>query len=212
MKKILGLVLIVCGLGIGFFGIPSVIGNNAMNDVISKVKNGDENAVTEKLSYIAELSVLDFKYSNATSITDSIEVDRFKENFDIPFTKKQIVMVYDGDIKLGVDADKITVDISKGAGGTIEEVTVGLPPIKITSNDIDRDSIDYPLEKNNILNKIKSEDYAKMEEDGKAVMAEAVSKNGAMGRAKEELKTTITGYLTAMYGEETKVTFKDIEE
>lgn len=212
MKKILGLVLIVCGLGIGFFGIPSVIGSNAMNDVISKVKNGDENAVTEKLSYIAELSVLDFKYSNATSITDSIEVDRFKENFDIPFTKKQIVMVYDGDIKLGVDADKITVDISKGAGGTIEEVTVGLPPIKITSNDIDRDSIDYPLEKNNILNKIKSEDYAKMEEDGKAVMAEAVSKNGAMGRAKEELKTTITGYLTAMYGEETKVTFKDIEE
>ena len=211
MKKLLGLVLIICGLGIGFFGIPSVLGDSAWNDVISKVKNGDEGAVTEKLSEIAELSVLDFKYSNATSITDSVEVDNFKKKLNIPFTKKQIVMLYDGDIKLGVDADKITVNINKGTDGSVEEVAVGLPPIKITSNDIDRDSIDYPLEKNNILNGIKSEDLAKMEEDGKAKMAEAVTNNGAMDRAKEELKTTITGYLTAMYGEDVKISFTDIK-
>ena len=211
MKKLLGLVLIICGLGIGFFGIPSVIGNNAWNDVISNVKSGDEGAVTEKLSDIAELSVLDFKYSNATSITDSREIDNFKKKVNIPFTKKQIVMTYDGDIKLGVDADKITVDISKNSAGAVEEITVGLPPIKITSNDIDRDSIKYPLEKNNILNNIKSEDFAQMEEDGKAKMAEAVSTNGAMDRAKEELKTTITGYLTAMYGEDVTISFKDVK-
>jgi len=66
MKKILGLVLIICGLALGFFGIPSVIGNSTFDDMISKAKSGDEGAVTEKLSYIAELSVLDFKYSNAT--------------------------------------------------------------------------------------------------------------------------------------------------
>lgn len=211
MKKLLGLVLIICGLGLGFFGIPSILGNNTFDDVISKVKSGDEGAVTEKLSYIAELSVLDFKYSNATSITDNIEVEKFKNKINIPFTKKQIVMTYDGDIKLGVDAEKITVDINKSSDGSIEEVTVGLPPIKITSNDIDRESIDYPLEKNNILNNIKSEDFAKMEEAGKEKMAEAVSKNGAMDRAKEELKTTITGYLTAVYGDEVKISFKDIE-
>ena len=211
MKKLLGLVLIICGLGIGFFGIPSVIGNNAWNDVISNVKSGDEGAVTEKLSDIAELSVLDFKYSNATSITDSREIDNFKKKVNIPFTKKQIVMTYDGDIKLGVDADKITVDISKNSAGAVEEITVGLPPIKITSNDIDRDSIKYPLEKNNILNNIKSEDFAQMEEDGKAKMAEAVSTNGAMDRAKEELKTTITGYLTAMYGDDVTISFKELD-
>ena len=210
MKKILGLVLIICGLGLGFFGIPSIIGNNAWDEVISKVKSGDEGAVTEKISDIAELSVLDFKYSNATSITDTRDVEKFKKKFNIPFTKKQIVMTYDGDIKLGVDAEKITVDINKGSDGTVQEVTVGLPPIKITTNDIDRDSINYPLEKNNILNSITSDDYAKMEEDGKATMAEAVSKNGAMDRAKEELKATITGYLSAIYGDEVIITFTDI--
>lgn len=210
MKKLLGLVLIVAGLGIGFFGIPSVLGNVSFNEAVSKLKSGDDGAVTEKVSYIAELSVLDFKYTNATSITDSHKIEAFSKKVNLPFTKKAIVMVYDGDIKIGVDADEITVEVDKGSGDKVTAVTVGLPPMKITSNDIDRDSIRYPLEKNNILNNIETEDYAKMEEDGKEKMAKAVESNGAMDRAREELKTTITGYLTALYGDDVKITFKDI--
>jgi len=210
MKKLLGLVLIVAGLGIGFFGIPSVLGNVSFNEAVSKLKSGDDGAVTEKVSYIAELSVLDFKYTNATSITDSHKIEAFSKKVNLPFTKKAIVMVYDGDIKIGVDADEITVEVDKGSGDKVTAVTVGLPPMKITSNDIDRDSIRYPLEKNNILNNIETEDYAKMEEDGKEKMAKAVENNGAMDRAREELKTTITGYLTALYGDDVKITFKDI--
>ena len=197
-------------LGLGFFGIPSVLGNVSFNEAVSKLKSGDDGAVTEKVSYIAELSVLDFKYTNATSITDSQKIEAFSKKVNLPFTKKAIVMVYDGDIKIGVDADEITVEVDKGSGDKVTAVTVGLPPMKITSNDIDRDSIRYPLEKNNILNNIETEDYAKMEEDGKEKMAKAVESNGAMDRAREELKTTITGYLTALYGDDVKITFKDI--
>lgn len=210
MKKLLGLVLIVAGLGIGFFGIPSVLGNASFNEAVSKLKSGDDGAVTEKVSYIAELSVLDFKYTNATSITDSLKIEAFSKKVKLPFTKKAIVMVYDGDIKIGVDAEEITVEVDKESGDKVTAVTVGLPPMKITSNDIDRDSIRYPLEKNNILNNIETEDYAKMEEDGKEKMAKAVESNGAMDRARVELKTTITGYLTALYGDDVKITFKDI--
>lgn len=211
MKKIAALLFIVCGLAFGFFMIPSFMGDGEWNDIISKVKDGDETALTEKVSEIAELSVLDFKYSNATSTTDSRSIDTLKKEVNIPFTKKTIVMTYSGEIRIGVDADKITVKPVKGADGAVEQVVIGLPPLKITSNDIDRDTIEFPLEKNNILNSIKTEDYASLEEDGKKEMAEAVSKNGAMDRAKEELKATITGYLTAMYGDEVKVTFEDIK-
>lgn len=210
MKKLLGLVLIIAGLGIGFFGIPSVLGNTSFDEAVSKLKSGDSGAVTEKVSYIAELSVLDFKYTNATSITDKNEIKAFSKKVKVPFTKKAIVMVYNGEIKIGVDADEITVEVDKGSDDKVTAVTVGLPPMKITSNDIDRDSIKYPLEKNNILNNIKTEDYAKMEKDGKAKMAKAVESNGAMDRAREELKTTITGYLTALYGDNVEITFKDI--
>ena len=210
MKKLLGLGLIIAGLGIGFFGIPSVLGNTSFDEAVSKLKSGDSGAVTEKVSYIAELSVLDFKYTNATSITDKNEIKAFSKKVKVPFTKKAIVMVYNGEIKIGVDADEITVEVDKGSDDKVTAVTVGLPPMKITSNDIDRDSIKYPLEKNNILNNIKTEDYAKMEKDGKAKMAKAVESNGAMDRAREELKTTITGYLTALYGDNVEITFKDI--
>ena len=210
MRKIIAVILMICGLGIGFFVIPSLTGSLQWNNAVSGIKEGDEAAITEKLSNIAELSVLDFKYSNATSITDSREIDRFSKKVNIPFTKKSIVMIYNGDIKIGVDADRITVRVVKGANNAVEEVTVGIPPLKITSNDIDRESISYPLEKNNILNKIKSEDYAKMEEDGKEKMAEAVMKNGAMERAENELKETITAYLTALFGEEVSVKFEAV--
>jgi len=210
MKKLLGLVLIIAGLGIGFFGIPSVLGNTSFDEAVSKLKSGDNGAVTEKVSYIAELSVLDFKYTNATSITDKNEIKAFSKKVKVPFTKKAIVMVYNGEIKIGVDADEITVEVDKGSDDKVTAVTVGLPPMKITSNDIDRDSIRYPLEKNNILNNIKTEDYAKMENDGKKKMAKAVESNGAMDRAREELKATITGYLTALYGDNVEITFKDI--
>lgn len=208
MKKLLALVLMICGLGLGFFGIPSFLGDNAWNDVMSKVKSGDEGAVTEKVTEIAEWSVLDFKYSNATNYSDSLTIDKLKKKIKVPFTSKQIVMMYDGDIKIGVDAEKITVDVEK-SGSTVNSITVGIPPMMITANDIDRDSIRYPLEKNNILNDIDSDDYAQMEEEGKAKMAEAVNQNGAMDRAKEELKTAITGYLTALYGEDVKINFVD---
>ena len=211
MKELLGMVLVIAGLAVGFFGIPSVTGGASFSDAVSKLKSGDDGALTEKVSYIAELSVLDYRYKNATSISDQITIDRFKNKVNIPFTKKAIVMVYDGDIKIGVDADKITASVKKGDGGAVKEVEVGLPPMKITSNDIDRDSIRYPLEKNNILNNIKTEDYAAMEEDGKAKMAEAVESNGTMDRAREELKATITGYMTALYGDDVRVTFKDID-
>lgn len=207
MKRLMGILMILVGLCMGFFVIPTAIGGAEWNRTISNVKSGDEEALTEKVMDIAELSVLDYKYSNATSITDQVTIDEF----NVPFTKKAIVMTYSGDIKIGADAEKITVAVVKGSGDAVEEVKVGLPPMKITSNDIDRDSIKYPLEKNSILNKITSEDYAKMEEDGKTEMAEAVNKSGAMGRAKEELKTTIKGYLEAMYGDEVKVTFTDIK-
>ena len=87
MKRLIGLILIVCGLAIGFFGIPSVMGDKTMNDLKSGVKSGDAGELTEKVAEIAELSVLDFKYSNAISITDKIEIEAFKKKPNSAFSE-----------------------------------------------------------------------------------------------------------------------------
>ena len=209
MKKLPALIVIVCGLCLGFFGIPSLTGNAAWKDLTSGVKSGNSEAVMGQLTEIAEWSVMDFKYSNVEKITDSKEIKNLKDGLKIPFTSKTIVMTYDGDIKIGVDADKITVDVEK-SGLKVKAVKVGLPPMKITANDIDRDTIKYPLEKNNILNGIKNEDHVKLEEKGKETMAAEVEKNGTMEKAREKLKGDISAYLTALYGQDVEVKFVDL--
>jgi spermidine/putrescine-binding protein len=86
-----------------------------------------------------------------------------------------------------------------------------LPEPKITSNDIDRDTIDFPIEDNNIVNGISTEDEAKMEEEAKAEMERAVKKNGTLQRATKELKKTMSDYLTALYGGDVKIKFTSVE-
>lgn len=205
IKRILGLIIILCGLGIGFFVIPSITGT--ASDIAAKMHNGNEKAVTEKMAYIAELSVVDYKYSNAVNYKSNKTIN----DLNIPFTKKEIVMTYDGDIKIGVDAEKITTDIEKGVGGNVKRVTVGLPKLKIISNEIDRDSIEFPKEKNNIFNSISTEDEGKIEETAKKEMAKNSKDAGVMDRAKKELKATMTEFLTALYGDDVEIEFTEIE-
>ena len=210
MRKVIAIMLIVCGFGLGYFVVPSYIEYAPWNDELSDVQKGNDKAVTERMAYIADLSVLDYKFASAANYSSSKKFKRLLKNLNIPFTKKQIVMLYDGDIKIGVDADKITADVKRGLTG-IKEVTIGLPPLKITSNSIERDSIEFPLEQNGLLNSIKASDYGEVEKQAKKKMAKEIKKDGIMDRAKAELESKIKGYLTALYGRDVEITFKDIK-
>lgn len=211
MKKIIAIMLIICGLGLGFFVVPSFLENAPWNSTLTGVQKGNDEAVTERLSYVADLSILDYKYANACNYTDHRDFELLKGKLNIPFTKKQIVMLYEGDIKIGVDVEKITADVKKGISGNVKTVVVGLPPLKITSNDIDRGTIEFPIESDNILNGLSSSDYSKIEKAGKVKMAKAVKDNKVMAKAKNELKNRMKGYLTALYGEDVIVEFEDIK-
>ena len=138
MKKIVGLALILAGLVIGFFGIPSIVNNNSPEAILDGLKNGNEKAVTEKISEIAEASTVQYEYSNAVKLSDK---DTFIKKIKLPFAAKTIVMMYDGVMKLGADASKMEVSIDKGTNGDVKSITVTCPPVKITSHEIDRDSI-----------------------------------------------------------------------
>ena len=141
MKRILFILVIIGGLVIGFVGVPSFVGSS-FDEITGKLQTGDEDAVTERLSYIAELSVLDYKYSNAVSDKDGRTVDVVLREVKIPFTQKP----------------------------------------RVTSNSFDRDTIELPVEK-----------------------------NGTMRSVKKELKEAMADYLTALYGENVKITFRSVE-
>ena len=170
MKKILAIILIIVGLGFGYFVLPSML-SGTIGSIVDGINNGDEAAITEKISDVAEESVLEYNYTNAVKLKDARKM--FKD-IKIPLSEKEIVMIYDGKLKIGADVSKIKAEVDKGATGEVKAVKVTLPEVKITSSEINRDTIKFSKESNGILNSIDNSDYDNLENKGKTEMEKTV--------------------------------------
>ena len=206
MQKIVGLALILAGLIIGFFGIPSIVNNNSPDAILNNLKSGNEKAVTEKVSEIAETSTVQYEYSNAVNLSEN---DLFINPLKLPFATKTIVMMYDGVMKLGADASKMEVSIDKGTSGNVKSITVKCPPVEITSHEIDRDSIQI-IAKDTIFKQQKASDYDEAEKKGRSEIEKAVKTSGAMKEAEQYLKDSISGFLLGLYGEDVAIKFEQL--
>ena len=204
MKKILAIILIIVGLGFGYFVLPSML-SGTIGSILDGINNGDEAAITEKISDVAEESVLEYNYTNAVKLKDARKM--FKD-IKIPLSEKEIVMIYDGKLKIGADVSKIKAEVDKGATGEVKAVKVTLPEVKITSSEINRDTIKFSKESNGILNSIDNSDYDNLENKGKTEMEKTVKKSEVMNTAKLELEKTIKGYIKALYGNDVDVSFE----
>ena len=204
MKKILAIILIIVGLGFGYFVLPSML-SGTIGSIVDGINNGDEAAITEKISDVAEESVLEYNYTNAVKLKDARKM--FKD-IKIPLSEKEIVMIYDGKLKIGADVSKIKAEVDKGATGEVKAVKVTLPEVKITSSEINRDTIKFSKESNGILNSIDNSDYDNLENKGKTEMEKTVKKSEVMNTAKLELEKTIKGYIKALYGNDVDVSFE----
>lgn len=191
----------------GFFVIPTLLGGASLNDLSEKIIGGDEEAVSEKLQEIAEISTVEYDYSNALNFKDN---KKLFNNLSIPFTSKEAVMTYDGKIKMGINAKKLKVkDIEKNVSGDVESITIGIPKIKITSHEIDRDTIKFPVEESTILNKLTNKDYDELETKGKNEMKKTALRSEAMDMAEKHLKDSLKGYVKGLYGTDVKVVFEE---
>lgn len=204
MKKLVGLALILAGLVLGLFGLPMMMNGGSPNNILDNLRN-NENTVTEKLTDIAEASVLEYDYSNAIVLNDYKKI--FKTKIKIPFTGKKLVVTYDGKMKLGADVSKLEISIDK-KGGKVSSVEITMPEIVITSHEIDRSSMAFPIEKSSLINSIKTADLDEIEQKAKDEIEKDVKGSSVMKEAEQEFKESVTGYLTALYGEEVEVVFK----
>ncbi|MGN0709438.1 MAG: DUF4230 domain-containing protein [Anaerovoracaceae bacterium] len=186
---------VAAGLVLGFL-ISGPAGEAAARKKESK-------ALTDRLSSAEELSSIEYDYRNAVKLESSRQLF---ESLDIPFTKKEIVMTYSGVMKIGIDMSKVSVSV-KRSGGDVSGVRVTLPDVKILSNEIDRDSIDFPIETQGLGNSIKTADYSKLEKQADSDIRDSVRDSSVMDQAESEVKSDISGYLKSLYGSDIKVSF-----
>ncbi len=212
------LAVMVISLLLGFFLIPADFGRigkpgsrgTSADTLTTGIGAGDAGRiVTDELRKIAELTVMEYDYKNATDIKDIVKLgDADKFSLPILPTKKQIIMIYEGKIRIGIDVKALDIKVDTGADGAIRKVTMTLPETKILSHEMNRESFDYPLEKPGFLNGISTEDYNLLESTAREQIEERVMASDLFTRADEQLEEALTRYLAAVHGGSVKVEFR----
>ncbi|BDE96596.1 DUF4230 domain-containing protein [Raoultibacter timonensis] len=122
MKKILIGIGAVALVVLGFVG--SQVWNKAMEPSVSL----SATSIQEQLTETSELATAKLEYRGLVRY----------ENGDIDFlTKKGFTMVYDAEVKAGVDLSQASVDVNG------RSITVQLPMAEVQSISIDPDSIEF---------------------------------------------------------------------
>ena len=119
----------------------------------------DSTFLEDKITGLGEVSLVDRKYT-----TPELQ---FEDTF--LFSTKKLVLVYQGELKLGFDAEEVEVDLNDET----KTVVVYIPEIKIISHEIDPENIRVVYEENGWWNNIKPNDALKLINKNKEKTAKA---------------------------------------
>ena len=163
--------------------------------------------VEQQISEISELATLHHHYRKNANFQDAKKLLKYMPDWRINQSIKQVMLIYQGDVKLGYDLKDIKINVEPLS----RTIFIYLPEPKILSHSIDFESIDVVWEQNGWLNDIKFEDFKqffiaeqkKYEEENSAELKL---------RAREHAKRIIALYLGSVVKlaepvEDTKISF-----
>lgn len=147
--------------------------------------------VERRLSAIGELATYAMQYSGYTEEESARSVLGVK----IPGTRHSVKIAYSGTIKAGYEIADIAVKVDVAAG----IISIKLPEVKIISNAIDEDSLQY-VEKNNIFNPIKGDAAAQYLDDIRKKELDKAIEMGLFEKAEENAQAIIAEKLADYQG------------
>lgn len=144
----------------------------------------DLNLLTMKISEVAELATVEYRYTDAGRFSDG----RQFLGFEIPWLKKSFTAKWDGVIKAGIDMNQVKLTSNEEE----HTLTIALPPAKILSHEILNDSIETLDETKNIFNPISVTDVRKFDAASKAEMEKRAEESGLLSQARENAENVIS--------------------
>lgn len=150
----------------------------------------DLGVVSEGIQSIGELATKEYLYTDAGTYSDS----KLYNGRVIPLTTKSFILKWDGLIKAGVDATKITVS----ADDATQTITICIPKAVVISHEIDEKSVETLDQTNNVFNPVLIDDYNDFIANSKAAMTERAISNGLLDDAYKEAETLIYNFVAAL--------------
>ena len=147
--------------------------------------------VERRLEAIGELATYSMAYSGHTEVRSARQV----LGLDVPGTRNSVEIAYSGTIKVGYEVADIRADVDGEAG----IIHITLPEVKVISNAIDEESLQY-VERNNIFNPIRGDAAASYLEDIRKKELEKAVEMGLYDKARENAEAIIGENLAQFSG------------
>lgn len=152
--------------------------------------------IEEQLASLRELVTQRYIYTNAARREDS---KTWLMDWTLPFSDSSLLVTYDGEIKAGIDISAIRVNVDEGK----REITVTLPPSRVTDNTIPQESISVLVAKDGLFNKITFEDYNQFIAAEKPLMEERAVEMGLLSEADRAARDAVRALLELIPGMDT---------
>lgn len=178
------------GVGTGYFAwagyLPQLKDDkNPGNDHIVTIT-----VIETIIEQASELVTLKYHFKDAASY------ENFKVFFGkkVPFTTDKAVFTYKGTVAVGIELSEVKykLDMEK------KVITIELPELKITSNDIDPTSFEYPFKSDSIFNPTDMEDFTKLQAELEQAKAkEVLGDQEFMLAARSNTENVLRDFLTS---------------
>ena len=149
-------------------------------------------AAEHRLEAIGEFAAYQYAYSG---VKEKRDTRTLLDSIPIPGTTNYQKYAYNGAIRVGYAVSDIGIHVDGQRG----EIVVKLPEPSVLSNTIEQDLSVYE-QVNNILNPIRGNAVAEMEQEIKSEELENAKAEGLFELAEEHAKELITGLLSAFEG------------
>lgn len=146
-----------------------------------------------QINALQELVTQEYIYTNADRRTDNV---KWLFNWTRPFSGTSLLVTYDGSIKAGVDLSEVQVDVDEET----REITITLPPSRITDNNIPQESITVVEVKNGLFNEVTFDDYNTFISEQKVIMESKAIERGILEKASEEARKAVEAFLAPLPG------------
>ena len=153
----------------------------------SKKPELNTSAITAQISELSQLSTAELAYRGLV---------RYIQGEITFLTKKEFTMIYDANVKAGVDLGQVQMDI-KG-----NKVSVTLPKAEIQDITIDPDSLEFYDEKFALFNFQDRQDTVEALQYAKEDVTKQAEKTDLLTTAEERAKTVITELVNSMWNQE----------
>ena len=189
VKNLVLVLVIVATLAIsGFFVL------RAMSPAADTRTRINSELLQSRIEQISELATLNYIYQRVGFFERYATGQMFGAEWRWPFTTNRAVLRYEGEIRFGIDVDRVAIDVDSLAN----RIVVSLPPARMLTHVIHHDTVELLDESTGLFANRSFTDFAEFIAHEQALQEEWLIASGILEQTRRNAESTILGLIEAI--------------